>query len=186
MRRALALPVPGGSGRRPRAAWRGLSESGPREVRSAGLRRSSRPDTTLPRRHLSGYQFSRRFRRRRWRRSPARRMRGPVPGGGGPSERPCPRERGPLSGFTYATGAVQARRSWAAQRRAPALLTSILVFFQDGQRAAQAGNGRRGTACPLLDLEALAGLRPGCSSDKRSQGHLAVVGGSGDFPGPSS
>jgi NAD(P)H-hydrate epimerase len=77
--------------------------------------------------------------------------------------------------FTYATGSAKADLLGCANAGRPRYLD--LGFFEAADR-----NG--GTDRVILSsiLRPLAALRP-ASSDKRAQGHLAIVGGSGNFPG---
>jgi ADP-dependent NAD(P)H-hydrate dehydratase / NAD(P)H-hydrate epimerase len=77
--------------------------------------------------------------------------------------------------FTYATGSVKAPVIGCANAGRPRYLD--LGFFRGERRA---GEGDR-VVLPSI-LGPLAGLRP-AASDKRSQGHLIVVGGSASFPG---
>ncbi|MGA2017527.1 MAG: NAD(P)H-hydrate dehydratase [Opitutaceae bacterium] len=77
--------------------------------------------------------------------------------------------------FTYATGSVKAPIIGCANAGRPRYLD--LGFFA-GDRGG--GEGDR-VILPSI-LGPLAGLRP-AASDKRSQGHLVVVGGSSRFPG---
>jgi hydroxyethylthiazole kinase-like uncharacterized protein yjeF len=77
--------------------------------------------------------------------------------------------------FTYATGIVKAPIIGCANTGRPRYID--LGFFDDD---AKEGEGRR-VILPSVLLP-LAGLRP-ASADKRSQGHLAIVGGSNDLPG---
>ncbi|HEY5228037.1 MAG TPA: NAD(P)H-hydrate dehydratase [Opitutaceae bacterium] len=77
--------------------------------------------------------------------------------------------------FTYATGSVKDSLLGCANAGRPRYLD--LGFF-DG------AHDDHGVDRVILSsiLGPLAGMRRG-SSDKRSQGHLAIVGGSGNFPG---
>jgi len=79
--------------------------------------------------------------------------------------------------FTYATGAVKADLLGCRHAGRPRYLD--LGFF-----AGEApGRPRQGDRVLLASLLApLAGLRP-ADADKRAQGHLVIVGGSGGFPG---
>jgi len=77
--------------------------------------------------------------------------------------------------FTYATGIVKAPIIGCENSGRPRYLD--LGFFSD---EAGKGDGQR-VILPSI-LSPLAGLRPS-SADKRSQGHLAIVGGSDDLPG---
>ena len=81
--------------------------------------------------------------------------------------------------FTYATGSV--KRPTVGSPNAGRLRYLDLGFFAES--AAQGANPS-GTDRVILPsvLRPLAGLRP-ASSDKRSQGHLAIVGGSLSYPG---
>jgi NAD(P)H-hydrate epimerase len=79
--------------------------------------------------------------------------------------------------FTYATGSVKAPVIGCANAGRPRYLD--LGFF-DAEEADGRGGGDRVLISSIL--EPLSGLRP-ASSDKRSQGHLLVVGGSEGFPG---
>jgi NAD(P)H-hydrate epimerase len=78
--------------------------------------------------------------------------------------------------FTYATGSVKEDLIGCANAGRPRYID--LGFFDGGDAIGAAGDRI------LLGsvLGPLSGLRP-ASSDKRSQGHLALVGGSGHFPG---
>jgi ADP-dependent NAD(P)H-hydrate dehydratase / NAD(P)H-hydrate epimerase len=76
--------------------------------------------------------------------------------------------------FTYATGAVKAPLLGCKHAGRPRYLD--LGFF-----AGAAGGGPDRVLLSSL-LAPLAGLRP-AGADKRSQGHLVLVGGSGGFPG---
>jgi NAD(P)H-hydrate epimerase len=81
--------------------------------------------------------------------------------------------------FTYATGSFKAPLIGCANAGRPRYLD--LGFF----RAAEAGPDPLAAANRVIlqsVLEQLSGLRP-ASSDKRTQGHLAIVGGSAGFPG---
>ena len=159
-------------------AWRGLSESGRGRVRSAGSDGLS-PGYDLCLDGIFGYQF----------RPPLPpealaaiaaaaacevRFRAAVDLPSGLSEKGAF-----VADFTYATGAVKSPLLGCANAGRPRYLD--LGFFQDGQGGA-AGNGAGDRVVLSSILRPLAGLRP-ASSDKRGQGHLAVVGGSGDFPG---
>jgi len=77
--------------------------------------------------------------------------------------------------FTYATGSVKAPVMGCANAGRPRYLD--LGFFLEGR---DAGEGDR-VILPSI-LAELGALRP-AASDKRSQGHLAIVGGSASFPG---
>jgi hydroxyethylthiazole kinase-like uncharacterized protein yjeF len=77
--------------------------------------------------------------------------------------------------FTYATGSVKTTLLGCANAGRPRYID--IVFFE-GARAANTGDR---VILPSI-LAPLAGLRP-ASSDKRSQGHIAIVGGSGHLPG---
>ncbi|HXQ81638.1 MAG TPA: NAD(P)H-hydrate dehydratase [Opitutaceae bacterium] len=77
--------------------------------------------------------------------------------------------------FTYATGSVKAPIIGCAHAGRPRYLD--LGFFRD---APGEGEGDR-VILPSI-LGPLARLRP-AASDKRSQGHLLIVGGSSDLPG---
>lgn len=77
--------------------------------------------------------------------------------------------------FTYATGSVKAPLLGCPN--AGRLRYLDLGFFAAGEAK---GDGDR-VVLPSL-LRPLAGLRP-ASSDKRSQGHIFIVGGSGGYPG---
>jgi len=77
--------------------------------------------------------------------------------------------------FTYATGSVKAPLLGSVN--AGRLRYLDLGFFSGDE----AGEARDRVILPSI-LRPLAGLRP-ASSDKRSQGHLFVVGGSGGYPG---
>jgi hydroxyethylthiazole kinase-like uncharacterized protein yjeF len=158
-------------------AWRGLSESGGGRVRSAGAEGlSGAYDLCLD--GIFGYQF----------RPPlppealaaiaaadgcAIRFRAAVDLPSGLSEKGAFR-----ADFTYATGAVKSALIGCANAGRPRYLD--LGFFEGGEADAAAVLGDRVVLSSIL--RPLAGLRP-ASSDKRSQGHLAVVGGSGSLPG---
>jgi NAD(P)H-hydrate epimerase len=77
--------------------------------------------------------------------------------------------------FTYATGSVKGPLIGCAN--AGRLRYLDLGFFSGGETA-----GARDRVILPSILGPLAGLRP-ASSDKRSQGHLFIVGGSGSYPG---
>ncbi len=79
--------------------------------------------------------------------------------------------------FTYATGIVKAP---AVDCRNSGRLRYLDLGFFDGPRAGAHGGGQRVILSSVLGP--LGGLRP-ASADKRSQGHLAIVGGSDDLPG---
>jgi hydroxyethylthiazole kinase-like uncharacterized protein yjeF len=79
--------------------------------------------------------------------------------------------------FTYATGIVKAPLLGCANAGRPRYLD--LGFFP-GEPGAGAAEGDRVVLSSVLG--ALAGLRS-AASDKRSQGHLAIVGGSDGLPG---
>jgi ADP-dependent NAD(P)H-hydrate dehydratase / NAD(P)H-hydrate epimerase len=79
------------------------------------------------------------------------------------------------SDFTYATGSVKAPLLGCAN--AGRLRYLDLGFFS-GKEPEGAGDR---VILPSI-LRPLSGLRP-ASSDKRSQGHLFIVGGSGSYPG---
>jgi hydroxyethylthiazole kinase-like uncharacterized protein yjeF len=79
--------------------------------------------------------------------------------------------------FTYATGSVKAPLLGCANAGRPRYLD--LGFFRGDEADAQP-HGDRVILASLLSP--LAGLRP-ASADKRSQGHLAIVGGSEGYPG---
>jgi NAD(P)H-hydrate epimerase len=81
--------------------------------------------------------------------------------------------------FTYATGSVKAPLLGCANAGRPRYLD--LGFFGPGGDAAGGGAGGNRVILPEI-LGVLAGLRP-AASDKRSQGHLAIVGGSRSYPG---
>jgi hydroxyethylthiazole kinase-like uncharacterized protein yjeF len=81
--------------------------------------------------------------------------------------------------FTYATGTVKTALFGCVHAGRPRYLD--LGFFRDGlSDSPRARTGER-VLLPSI-LEPLAGLRP-ARGDKRSQGHLVVVGGSLHFPG---
>jgi ADP-dependent NAD(P)H-hydrate dehydratase / NAD(P)H-hydrate epimerase len=80
--------------------------------------------------------------------------------------------------FTYATGIVKAPTVGCAN--AGRLRYLDLGFF-DGEPGKGVQRGGERVLLPAI-LDPLAGLRP-ASADKRSQGHLAIVGGSDDLPG---
>jgi NAD(P)H-hydrate epimerase len=156
-------------------AWRGLSESGGGRVRSIGLGALAgkydlcicgiigfRFRPPLPPEAAAAIEASSRC---------AVRFRAAVdlPTGWG--------EPGAFrADFTYATGSVKAPLLGCANAGRPRYLD--LGFFP--------GDGRDGAAADRVILPSilkpLSGLRR-ASSDKRSQGHLFVVGGSGSYPG---
>jgi hydroxyethylthiazole kinase-like uncharacterized protein yjeF len=78
--------------------------------------------------------------------------------------------------FTYATGSVKEPILGCAHTGRPRYLD--LGFFLTGS----AFEGARKRVLLGSILAPLSGLRP-ASADKRSQGHLAIVGGSEDLPG---
>ncbi len=78
--------------------------------------------------------------------------------------------------FTYATGIAKATLLGCGHAGRPRYLD--LGFFAEGAPPTEA----RERVLLRSILAPLAGLRP-ASSDKRSQGHLAIVGGSEDLPG---
>jgi hydroxyethylthiazole kinase-like uncharacterized protein yjeF len=81
--------------------------------------------------------------------------------------------------FTYATGSVKAAIIGCAHAGRPRYLD--LGFFEGaGGGEKRAVKGDRVVLASIL--EPLAGFR-GAASDKRSQGHLMIVGGSAGFPG---
>jgi hydroxyethylthiazole kinase-like uncharacterized protein yjeF len=81
--------------------------------------------------------------------------------------------------FTYATGSVKTPVIGCTHAGRPRYID--LGFFEDGKGGgARAATGDR-VLLPSV-LEPLAGLRP-AASDKRSQGHLMIVGGSASLPG---
>jgi NAD(P)H-hydrate epimerase len=81
--------------------------------------------------------------------------------------------------FTYATGSVKAPSVTCANSGRLRYLD--LGFFSGGGATAfDTGGGDRVMLTSLL--APLAGLRP-AASDKRSQGHLAIIGGSLRYPG---
>jgi NAD(P)H-hydrate epimerase len=79
--------------------------------------------------------------------------------------------------FTYATGSVKAPLLGCANAGRPRYLD--LGFFSESAREDAAASDR--VILPSV-LRPLAGLRR-ASSDKRSQGHLFIVAGSGSYPG---
>ena len=81
--------------------------------------------------------------------------------------------------FTYATGSVKAPLIACANAGRPRYLDLGFFGAEDGGANASSEGDR--VILPSV-LEALAGLRP-ASSDKRTQGHLAIVGGSRSYPG---
>jgi NAD(P)H-hydrate epimerase len=81
--------------------------------------------------------------------------------------------------FTYATGSVKAPLIGCPNAGRARYLD--LGFFGDGGAEAGAALGGDRVILPSV-LGPLAGLRP-ASSDKRSQGHLVIVGGSRSYPG---
>jgi NAD(P)H-hydrate epimerase len=81
--------------------------------------------------------------------------------------------------FTYATGSVKSPIIGCANAGRPRYLDLGFFHAAQGDTGAQAGADR--VILPSV-LGPLAGLRP-ASSDKRSQGHLAIVGGSKAYPG---
>ena len=84
--------------------------------------------------------------------------------------------------FTYATGSVKAPLVECASAGRPRYL-DLGFFAGTVAEIAEGAAGERGDRVVLSSiLEPLAGLRA-AASDKRSQGHLAIVGGSGSYPG---
>lgn len=81
--------------------------------------------------------------------------------------------------FTYATGAVKA--PLLASEQAGRVRYLDLGFFADEAEATQTAAGAARVLTPAV-LAPLAGLRA-AHSDKRTYGHLFVVGGSRNFPG---
>ena len=81
--------------------------------------------------------------------------------------------------FTYATGAVKGPSVGCANSGRLRYLD--LGFFQNPAGAGRDAEGGDRVILPSI-LAPLAGLRP-AASDKRSQGHLAIVGGSACLPG---
>jgi NAD(P)H-hydrate epimerase len=81
--------------------------------------------------------------------------------------------------FTYATGSV--KRPTLGSPNAGRLRYLDLGFFSESAGQGTLPNGPDRVILPSV-LRPLAGLRP-ASSDKRSQGHLAIVGGSLRYPG---
>ncbi len=81
--------------------------------------------------------------------------------------------------FTYATGSVKAPLLDCANAGRPRYLD--LGFFPENEGGANEGAADDRVILPSI-LRPLSGLRR-ASSDKRSQGHLFVVGGSGSYPG---
>ena len=81
--------------------------------------------------------------------------------------------------FTYATGSVKAPLIGCSNAGRARYLD--LGFFGEGDGEAGPATGGDRVILPSV-LGALAGLRP-ASSDKRSQGHLVIVGGSRSYPG---
>jgi hydroxyethylthiazole kinase-like uncharacterized protein yjeF len=81
--------------------------------------------------------------------------------------------------FTYATGIVKAPILGCVNTGRPRYLD--LGFFDAGVAGEVALGARERVLLPSV-LAPLAGMRS-ASSDKRSQGHLAIVGGSDDLPG---
>jgi NAD(P)H-hydrate epimerase len=77
--------------------------------------------------------------------------------------------------FTYATGSVKTPLLGSAHAGRPRLLD--LGFFK-GAKVEEKGD----RVIRASILRPLTGLRP-ASSDKRSQGHLLLVGGTGGYPG---
>jgi ADP-dependent NAD(P)H-hydrate dehydratase / NAD(P)H-hydrate epimerase len=157
-------------------AWRGLSESCRGRVRSAGADSlSGEYDLCID--GIFGYQFRPPL--------PAEasaaiaaadgcrvRFRAAVDLPSGLSEKGAFR-----ADFTYATGVVKSPLIGCANAGRPRYLD--LGFF-----SGEPGEGAEAADRVVLSsiLGPLAGLRP-ASSDKRSQGHLAIVGGSGGYPG---
>lgn len=80
--------------------------------------------------------------------------------------------------FTYATGSAKLPLLGCPNAGRPRYLD--LGFFGAADEAGAAASGERVILASILGP--LSGLRP-ASSDKRSQGHLAIVGGSRGFPG---
>ena len=81
--------------------------------------------------------------------------------------------------FTYATGSVKSPLMGCANTGRLRYLD--LGFFRAGEGEAASPSGGDRVILPSV-LGPLAGLRP-ASSDKRTQGHLAIVGGSKGYPG---
>jgi NAD(P)H-hydrate epimerase len=81
--------------------------------------------------------------------------------------------------FTYATGIVKSPVIGCGNAGRPRYLD--LGFFAGKSLGDEAAAGDERVLLPSI-LAPLAGLRAS-SSDKRSQGHLAIVGGSDDLPG---
>jgi len=81
--------------------------------------------------------------------------------------------------FTYATGAVKAPSVGCPNSGRLRYLD--LGFFRNPAGSGHDDEGGERVILPSI-LSPLAGLRP-ASSDKRSQGHLAIVGGSAGLPG---
>jgi NAD(P)H-hydrate epimerase len=81
--------------------------------------------------------------------------------------------------FTYATGIAKAPIFGCANAGRPRYLD--LGFFGAAGVGGPVPGSQERVLLPSV-LGPLAGLRP-ASSDKRSQGHLAIVGGSDDLPG---
>jgi ADP-dependent NAD(P)H-hydrate dehydratase / NAD(P)H-hydrate epimerase len=158
-------------------AWRGLSEAGRGRVRACGADGAiGRYDICLD--GIFGYQY-----------------RPPLPPEAlaaiAASERSEIRLRAAVdlpsglaasgafrADFTYATGIVKAPAVDCAN--AGRLRYLDLGFFE-GASAREAPHAGKRVILPAI-LGPLAGLRP-ASADKRSQGHLAIVGGSDDLPG---
>jgi ADP-dependent NAD(P)H-hydrate dehydratase / NAD(P)H-hydrate epimerase len=159
-------------------AWRGLSEACRGRVRSCG------PDGLAPRYDLCldgifGYQF-----------------RPPLPaealGAIAAADRCEIRLRAAVdlpsgldgpgafrADFTYATGIAKSPILGCASAGRPRYLD--LGFFSGESPGGAPAAVQERILLPSL-LAALGGLRP-ASADKRSQGHLAIVGGSDDLPG---
>jgi NAD(P)H-hydrate epimerase len=155
-------------------AWRGLVESGRGRVRSGGAEGLSRA-YTLAIDGIFGFQY----------RSPlpaearaaiaaadacAIRFRASVDLPSGLGEPGAFR-----ADFTYATGSVKTTLLGCAHGGRPRYLD--LGFFEGT-------SDERATDRVILSsvLASLGGLRP-ASADKRSQGHIALIGGSGHLPG---
>jgi NAD(P)H-hydrate epimerase len=158
-------------------AWRGLSEAGRMRVRAFGADlAASRYDLCLD--GIFGYQY----------RPPLPpeaqaaiaaadrckiRLRAAVDLPSGLAEKGAFR-----ADFTYATGIVKGPAVGCGNA---GRLRYLDIGFFDGEPGGGVHRGGQRVILPSI-LDSLAGMRPS-SADKRSMGHLAIVGGSLDLPG---
>ncbi len=159
-------------------AWRGLSESARGRVRSTGAGElSAAYDLCID--GIFGFQFRPPLPESAYdaieaSRRPRIRFRASVDLPSGWSEPGAFR-----ADFTYATGSAKSPILDCANAGRPRFID--LGFFPEG--AAERDEWAGGDRVLLRSvLDPLAGLRP-AAADKRSQGHLAIVGGSADLPG---